>query len=117
MKKENFIKAINAIITQNRREMNFSRAIQEFSSSQIVTDISSGFCETIIEILESEMDDSNAHGSTISWWIYDSPQSGNNTDNAYIEDVITGFRWPVKTPEQLYDYLRDIQLDVNNSGC
>jgi hypothetical protein len=34
-----------------------------------------------------------------------------------IEDVITGFRWPVKTPEQLYDYLRDIQLDVNNSGC
>ena len=86
MKKENFVRIINAIIEQDKIETKFSASLDPFFSSPICLDITSNFIQKIIESLIDEMGD-DISGSIIDWWLYDAPRAGENKKSAWIKEA------------------------------
>lgn len=111
MKKHNFEKIINGIIAQIEREREFEKALYPFFDGHLISEISTCFIESILDILEDELDDpdrNSKHGSMIRWWLFDAPEAGKRMDFAYIV-LPGGVRFPLETAGQLYDYLCEVK--------
>jgi len=81
MKKESFVKIINALIAENDKEEAFNKAIKEFFTDPVMFAACQDLQDELIKVLEYEMDDpaiDSEHGSIISWWLFDAPQAGHN---------------------------------------
>lgn len=101
MRKENFVKAINALIEQSERDCEFEKALEPFFDNYLISSLSDHLQNAVIDLLEDEMNDI---GETISWWLYDAPEAGKNKESCYIF-LQDGTEITVETPEQLYDFL------------
>ena len=102
MKKENFVKTIKCLLAQDEINAEFEQALEPFFDNYLVPTFNSKLQGDIISILEDEMNDKY---ETISWWLYDSPEAGNNKSCSYVDDG--DVRIPLETPEQLYDFLKE----------
>lgn len=105
IKKENFVKLINAVILQMKKNAKFSNSIEEFSDSFCYFDITEELITSILDILESEIGDIThpVYGSVISWWLFDMPEAGKNKDSCCVKT--DEGKIILETPEQLYDFL------------
>uniref|UniRef100_A0A6M3LWQ5 Uncharacterized protein n=1 Tax=viral metagenome TaxID=1070528 RepID=A0A6M3LWQ5_9ZZZZ len=111
MKKETFVKIINAVIEQGERDNAFNSALEPYFESWVMNSIANQFSSEIVEALEDEMCDSDVI-SVISWWLYDAPDAGRYKELAYIES--DKVKIPLETPEQLFDYLEKYRKENEN---
>ena len=102
MKKENFVKMIECLLEQDKKNDEFEQALTPFFDNYLVPTLTSKLEGDIIGILEDELNDKY---ETISWWLYDSPDAGKNKACSYVE--VKDIKIPLETPEQLYDFLKD----------
>lgn len=100
MKKETFIKIIKAIIYQQKRDCEFDQAFASFYEGYVMCSLTHNSQNQIINALETEMNDKD---NTISWWLYDSPDAGNNKECAYV--LIDKEKILLENISQLYDFL------------
>jgi len=101
MKKECFVNMINAVMEMDKKEREFEDALEPFFDGYIISNITGKFQNDIIVALEHEMGDKN---DTISWWLWDAPDAGNDKEASYIEIIKTKEIIRLDTIEQLYDY-------------
>lgn len=106
MKKKNFVKIIEAVIAQAKKESTFDGALSPFFSSHLTSDISSHFQAQVVKIIEDEMGDND---STIEWWIWDAPDAGKD-ENSSCVFMPDGKRIPLRTSEQLYDHMKQRRI-------
>ena len=103
LKKENFVDMLNTILAQDERENKMAKALDPFlDDTMFVFEMCSNFTNTIINILEKEMEDEK--DGYVSWWLYDAPHAGKCKDSCWVE-LETGEKIIVETPGQLYDFL------------
>lgn len=97
MKRENFVKIIEAIQAQQEIEREFCQNLAEVLDGHFVATISSKLIESIISVLEDELDDKmDRFGSNIQWWLYEHGKKVVDIDG--VERII-------ETPGQLYDFI------------
>ena len=102
MKKENFVKMIECLHAQDRKNHKFEQALEPFFDNYLMSIMTSKIQNDIIDLLEDEMGDKF---ETVSWWLYDAPEAGKSKENCFVE--VKGVKIPVETSEQLYDFLKD----------
>ena len=98
--KEAFVMMINSILEQEEFEKEFTKDMEKYFEGHLVSEVSSKLISGVIEALKIEFDDTD---ETIEWWLYDAPDAGKSDSAAWIK--YEGVVYPLKTPEQLYDWL------------
>ena len=99
MKKQTFVDIIKAIQGQQQQDHKTTDCL-----INVLAD-SGGFYTTkltvdIVTILEREFNDT---GGTISWWLWDAPNAGKNSEACTIEH--NGKKWHLTDAGKLYDYV------------
>lgn len=109
LKKEDFIKAINYILTEREKEAKFDLALKDFAPSDFT-----GFWRddsALVDWLANVMEDKYEN---IAWWVYDT-DGGKLTDMCKITygepDDPDYKEWDIRTPSDLYDYLMEEYLE------
>ncbi len=97
--KESFVALINSLIWQREYEKEFAGDMEKYFDGHLVPIVSGELQETIISVLEKEMDDK----VYIEWWLYDAPEAGRNKENCWV--AVGDIKFTVETPEQLYNFL------------
>jgi len=103
MKKQTFISIIKAIQAQQAQERNFCEDLDKYLDGNFISIITTDFVSSIVNALKSEMGD-HPSNSLIEWWLWDTPNGGNNPDNSYIDG---DHRHWVRTPGELWKYLNE----------
>ncbi len=104
MDKRRFVEIINALKSADRLQRDID-ALMRTAKENIENDFMNGASLMInhecivIELLEEIMED---YYDTISWWIYET-EYGKSKPEIYEGNVTT----VLKTPEDLYDYLKN----------
>ena len=99
IKKQTFCKILKALIALIDKNDKLQTAFEPFFDEVIFTHTHE-FQNSIINALSDEIDDTEDY---ISWWIWDAPDCGKS-ENSWVES--DGIKIILKTPEQLYDFLR-----------
>lgn len=96
--KEQFVKLINGVIKQIKRDREVSKALGCMSGDTVV--YTTDLVEDVVNAIDFD--------GTISWWIWDGPNCGERAEefpiylgdikDKDVEEVI------IRTPEDLYEY-------------
>lgn len=113
LNKDQFVTLLNIIIAQLERNDEINEKVGNVLHDEFLYGITSSIIDSLIVFLEVEMGDKSSNpflDSTISWWLYDSPNHGLNTSacKIYFPD---NSEVNLYTPSDIYDYL----LNKNNS--
>jgi hypothetical protein len=94
MKREDYVKLVNAIIMQNDNCI-----MGNMTQPAILQTV-------ILEYLENETKDSNdkKFGSYLRWWLFDRPNAGLNSKEAWLNDK-KGNKHFIPDAWSLFDYL------------
>jgi len=108
MKKENFVRLINAIKEHLEQQQIFLNTLAPFLGHNLECTHASVFINLVINVIEDEMDEKTPLCpeifSNISWWLFDTPDCGRNKDGAYV--IVDGKKIILETAGQLYDFLK-----------
>jgi len=94
--KELFCKTLNEIIAQGELDENFGKAIETMGDGYFLFGIENKYRSSLLEVLAAVFQDD---GEYISWWLYEDVEKV-----VWFEDKT---EIPLKTAEQLYDFLLD----------
>ena len=97
LRKEEFIKAIQAIQEQEKLESQLGELFQAMCPDNYWLSSCTNLIDAFVSVLESEMQDEH---QWIQWWLYEDVEHVVSWMEDGQEQSIT-----IKTPEDLYDFL------------
>lgn len=106
MHKETFVTIINEIINQIKKESKLSEVISEYFVEPVLLNLSYDFVNKITDSLAKEFDDEvDEHGyHMINWWLYDSPNAGQEKESCWVE--YDNKKFSLLNAEELFDFLK-----------
>lgn len=97
LKKEEFVKAIQAIQEQEKLESQLGELFQAMCPDNYWLSSCTNLIEAFVSVLESEMQDENRW---IQWWLYEDVEHVVTWTEDGQEKTVN-----IQTPEDLYDFL------------
>jgi hypothetical protein len=102
--REEFIKTLDIIKKGFKRREKFEKSVSNVSDSFFICNIGEEWLDQLVHLLEVEMNDepNPKYGSMISWWLWEDVEK-----KIWWEEDGKKFERSLKTPVQLYNYLKE----------